>query len=101
MMSATESASLVILDRIEALTREGPLRLRHETLAKGTPRQMLVNDRGELVALFGAGVSADTAEAAALLITHAHLLTSLGRLALAGIVATPPRPLRRELSLVR
>lgn len=101
---AGESASLAILDRIEQLTAEGTARLQRQTFDYGNPREGLVNASGELVALFGAGVSKDTAEAAALLITHAHVLVSLGRLGLAGTVVMPPRPpirpLRRELRLV-
>ena len=101
MIMSSESASLVIIDRIEALIPAGAGKLTAKRLAHGTPRESLVDERDRLVAIFAAGVPARTAEAAALLLTHAHVLTSLARLGLAGSVVAAPRPIRRRLSLVR
>lgn len=105
MITAAESASLVIIDRIEGLGagvgRRDTGRWTHRTLAHGRPRQALVDEHDALVALFAEGAEPAIAELTAELHTHCHVLVALARLGLAGSVVSPPRPPARQLTLVR
>lgn len=105
MITASESGSLVIIDHVEALSaglgRADTGRWTHRTLANGRPRLALVDEHDALVALFAEGTEPAIAELTALLHTNCHTLAALARLGLAGHVALPPRPLARQLSLVR
>jgi hypothetical protein len=105
MITASESAALALIDEIEGLSaglgRTDTGRWMHRTLAYGRPRLALVDEREALVALFAEGVEPHIAELTALLHSHCHTLAALARLGLEGHVALPPRPLARQLSLVR